>query len=397
MAKILCVWEYGSGMGHASIIMPVVKALKEKGHDISMAFRDIVVTKPLYEGTGIPVRQAPFLKLRNKLSSTTYNLADIFCYSGLSEVNGLMGLSDVWTKILADEKPDLILAEFSPTLTMLTIGRIPTITIGSGFTVPPGGKRLPSIRFWEKEIREDSAKNEDVVTENINQVRHNFGLLPLDYFSDLFRGEGTFVCTFPEIDVYKENRNHPAIGSLTNKPPTAIVHPSKKECKAFAYLNARDKHIEKILTGILDSEIPCEAFIRSFPKELHKEYSRKNLLIHKEPQPMPEVLDRVAFVIHHGGISTMENCLLYGVPQLVLARHLEQRVNGSRVAAELNLGIIMTAKYFQDSEIVSENMKKMALTPQYGIASNKLANDLGKRYSEQLPIDQIIESCYEHL
>jgi UDP:flavonoid glycosyltransferase YjiC (YdhE family) len=55
--------------------------------------------------------------------------------------------------------------------------------------------------------------------------------------------------------------------------------------------------------------------------------------VHATPPDLATRLRRARLAIHHGGIGTAETALAIGVPQLVLPRHLEQRLTGEALSA----------------------------------------------------------------
>ena len=41
MAKVLMVWEQGSGLGHMTSMLPIAEELLEKGHDVYVALKGL--------------------------------------------------------------------------------------------------------------------------------------------------------------------------------------------------------------------------------------------------------------------------------------------------------------------------------------------------------------------
>ena len=60
MARILFAWELGGGAGHVHIIGPLARALAGRGHQVSMAVRELPVADGLLEGSGVALLPAPF-------------------------------------------------------------------------------------------------------------------------------------------------------------------------------------------------------------------------------------------------------------------------------------------------------------------------------------------------
>ena len=393
MARILFAWEYGSGMGHVAILMPLAKALQDAGHHITLALRDIKATQSLTENTGITVIQAPFIR-PNALpkNTTTHTLADIYCYAGLSNPDAILALSQAWKNILSDEKPDLVITEFSPTLALITVGVIPTVTLGTGYSIPPANHALPNIRFWHAPLSRSSIQNERELFTAVQSVRRELKLAPLNVFSDLFKGDAQFVCTYPLLDCYKKYRKTPAIGSLNddlyNK---TITFDTKREHKAFAYLNAGLANVETIIAAIKNAGIPCEAYIRGLSPEKCKALSCDEFILHDTPQPLADILPHPSLFIHHGGISTSEMCLRYGTPQLILANHLEQRVNGAALQKS-GVAKLLTTTHTTQNHIVSKAVSDLINSPQYLENAQHIAQELNKDFNIS-PIETVFNAC----
>ncbi|PMW04007.1 hypothetical protein C1X40_34350, partial [Pseudomonas sp. GW456-11-11-14-TSB2] len=50
-----------------------------------------------------------------------------------------------WSRMLDDVKPDIVLAEFAPSLRIAAYGRTPTIMVGSGWTIPPDASPIAPL------------------------------------------------------------------------------------------------------------------------------------------------------------------------------------------------------------------------------------------------------------
>jgi UDP:flavonoid glycosyltransferase YjiC (YdhE family) len=261
----------------------------------------------------------------------TDTLADVFKLGGLIDSRKLKALAHYWKKLLDEVKPDLIVGEFTPTLAMVVLGVIPMVTVGTGFSMPPVGRNLPSIRFWDKTISEASKTHEQLMLEAVADTRVALGLPPVSFLSDLFGGEKAFVCVLPELDCYGEYRTEAAIGPLTDAvlPSFRQMDASKKEGpQAFIYLMGEDAKLPEILAALHRSKVPCDGYIRQFDRS-RMPGGAANIHLYDTPQPLNDILPDRALLIHHGGMSTSDIALRLGVPQLVLSRHLEQKTNGA--------------------------------------------------------------------
>jgi MGT family glycosyltransferase len=68
-----------------------------------------------------------------------------------------------------------------------------------------------------------------------------------------------------------------------------------------------------------------------------------NFIVHNYV-PQLDILQHVDAFITHGGMNSVHEGLYYGVPEIVVPNHLEQLLNGKRVA-ETETGILLGAQY----------------------------------------------------
>ena len=86
------------------------------------------------QGPGWPLKSDPGYGAHS-LTSATYG--DIFAQMFLDVEGELDERLRVWRKIIDDERPDLIIADYAPGLGLAAFGTVPLIAIGNGYTLPP--------------------------------------------------------------------------------------------------------------------------------------------------------------------------------------------------------------------------------------------------------------------
>ena len=386
-------------MGHVAILLPIAEALRDAGHEPVFAVSDVKDAKLLLKDKGIPVYQAPYIPPKSSAQHkniTTHTLADIYHYAGYTKSDLLLALSKAWQDLLEKIKPDLVINEFAPTLALVTLSVIPTLTVGTGYSTPPLGRSMPAIRFWKKELPLDSILREKDMLITINNIRKSLTLPPIMHFSDLFGGEAQLVTTYPVLDCYRAYRQRPAIGPLNQalyRHDISLYN--YRERRGFVYLNATLANLPLIIQGIKDSGLYCEAYIRGLSEEKRQEYSNPDFVIHTTTQALHEVLPYISLYIHHGGISSSELCLRYGTPQLILANHLEQRVNGSNIA-QLGVGILLVPSQLKESQHITKAIASLIDPPVYKVRARHIAQQLEQRYPVN-PLAQVMDSCVHWL
>lgn len=394
MAKILLAWEYGSGFGHVAMLVPLALKLREAGHEPVLALRDSKTAASLWQDTGLKIMQAPYIKLPQSWDTTirTNTLADVFQLGGLIDSSKLTALAKAWQHMLSIIQPDLIIGEFAPTLALTTLGVTPFVTIGTGFSMPPTGRRLPSIRFWDKTLSDDSIKHEDALYDAINTTRKTLGLGPIAFFSDLFGGDQSFVCVLPELDCYGEYRSTPAIGPLTSTPlPSFVMQENAQGSKqAFIYLAGDDANLQNIFTHIAHSGVQCDGYIRQFDRTYLPE-NATNIHLHATPQPLGQLLPKRGLLIHHGGMSTSDIALRLGIPQLVLSRHLEQKSNGGLLMRE-GVAALLMAHLDSDINRLETVLTSMMANTVLKERAQQKAKEIAARTTRPA-VEIVVEAC----
>lgn len=378
MARVLIGWEYGSGRGHLAVVVPVAKRLRDRGHEVAIALKDPQGARDLLEPLGLPVVRAPAVPLpRNPdRSLPDRTLADVFRTAKLIDVGKLTALAQAWRRVLAELRPDVVVCEFAPTLALAVLGERPLVSMGVGYVCPPGGGPLPPIRFWETEIPEQSRAHEAALADAVAQARAAIGLPPVEHVSSLYAGDAQVVCTYSELDTYAERRTGRAAG-----PPerVAYVAPKPKKGRAFFYL-ARDASTGALMDAIAASGVPAHGYIRDCTPEQRAELARPGVVLHERPQPLAELLPACPLLIHNGGIGTAEMALAFGVPQVLLPRHLEQQVNGMAVEKRLMTGKSLGApSVVRDPQGAAAYIKRTAESPVVRDRAARLALKLRAR------------------
>jgi len=323
-AKVLLAWEMGAGLSHATRLLVVAKALKAVGWTPIVAARDVSTFADQYRAESILVVQAP-LQLQSQVPPgqvfRARSFADIIAACGFQRLEALWPVVIAWDSLLDLIRPAVVVADYCPILPLACLGQIAVVTIGDGFVVPPGHlSKMPQLQRTGTEMAP-----EEVSLAHACEVQRRRGIRSLPTsLANLVAGDASVVCTFPELDVYGRYRQIPATGPLASHL-TYVSPPAKPSL--FAYLAADFPKTRKLLRAISDSGIAAAAYVRDAPDNLKHALRARGMTIHDKPPPPERAFAERDLIIHHGGIGTIEACLMLGRPQLLLPRHLEQVLN----------------------------------------------------------------------
>lgn len=325
---------------------PIAASLARSGHRVVLAsrrrqpaermFSDLLAGNPNVELIPSP----PLEAIGPRQESPSHTLADVLFLFGYTDAKTLFPAAARWSQLLGKVSPDLIAADFAPTLTLVARDRVPMVTVGSGYTIPPRGSILPPIRPWDRETPFFSKDNEQRILEACSRLGRANTLAPVKQVAELFRGNATFPCTFPILDPYGRHRRERLWLPMSLRIEDGVARGTRTRGNAaFLYLPAKHPFVVQVLTSLVKLRWQVTAYI---------EGDRSGLVLPEEVQLLPErpdlnkLLRGFDIVVHHGGSGTAHAALLAGVPQLVFPLWLEDHVT-SHILARLGVARAFSA------------------------------------------------------
>ncbi|MES2602424.1 MAG: nucleotide disphospho-sugar-binding domain-containing protein [Pseudomonadota bacterium] len=324
MKTVLFAWEHGGGFGHIVNLGRFAALLKH--HEIRPVF---VLKHPQAAhllGTDAEILQAPPWPVKtsdeNSFRSTA-TMHDQLASAGLANEQDLRSMLQAWDDLLKTIAPDLVVADSAPAASMMSHGRNPLIVVGNGYTAPPGDmKRFPPLHRVHP-----PRWSEDETLGTVNRVLRSLGRPPLERLPQVFSGDAQVVLTFPLLDPYDLQRSGPLAGPIFDSPP---LEGRKDADNIFVYLSRGV--LSKLPFDIVPALLPIASrLIISAPdiaSGMSDDLMRRGARISSQHLPLSETLASARLVIHFGGGGLAAHAVAAGVPQLVLATHIEQLLNG---------------------------------------------------------------------
>jgi len=332
MARVLLAWEFGAGLGHLNRLIAVGRRLAEAGHAITIAVPRRAATAPVVERSlpGTTVLESWSWHVADATTARrvpTHSFADVIWLFGYYKEDALAAAAERWSAVLAEVKPDLVVADFAPTLALVAGADLPRVVLGNGYTVPPPGRLLPPLRPWATAVPKDSAAHERALLGLANRLRKQRGLAPVAHFADLFSAPRTFVCTIPEFDPYGAHRRDPTFTPF-NVPRIAAGAPVEERAgqPIALYLPANHPHLRDVFAAVAHGGVPCHAYVIGVAPEVVAKSAPPNMAVHRKPLDLRAMLPKARVLIHHAGLATAYAGLQAGVPQLVLPANLEHTI-----------------------------------------------------------------------
>ena len=340
MKTVLFAWELGEGLGHVGPLLSVARELSAQGHRPVFAVRD-VGSRALVKDDGYAMLQAPvWLKPvpRGHLGVGSY--ADLLAVHGFADADGLATMVAAWQDLFDVVKPDLIVADHSPTACLAAYGAVPVAIIGSGFTVPP--VEFPNFPPVRPEV--PPTVPERRLLEIVHEVQGRRKRPAPETLPGLLASPVRSICTFPELDPYHGVRSEPVVGPLGALPART---PPPAEPALFAYCAADFEAIENLVLCLAGIDVPVSVYFRGNAGSLARFLKGKGIHVYDKPPPLTEVLPKVSAILHHGGNFTAHAGLTAGRPQVVLPQHLEGDLT-AKALETLDVGIRSSGEVDKD-------------------------------------------------
>ena len=334
MSRILYVWELGAGYGHVSSVLPLAVQLKERGHEVIFALRDLAHAERFLGRRSFALLQAPIWTSDRRGPDLPVSYAEMLANFGFLDRAGLTGMVKAWRELYRLVRPDLLVIDHGPTALLAARGTsIRRVLLGTGFASPPRTAPMPSLRPWLNISQDRLLESERQVMETINGLSRDLEMKPPETLADLFEVEEDFLCTFPELDHYPRADARYWGPFFASDEGVVPEWPPGRGERIFAYLSPAYRDFEKVVSQLGD--LSCGTLIHApgLSAKLIAKYQARNVVFSPEPVRMAQASREADLVICHGGHGTTAASLLAGRPVLVLHRQVEQLLLAQKIVA----------------------------------------------------------------
>jgi hypothetical protein len=319
MGTVLFAWELGGGFGHVGPMKVLAERLSKQGHRAVFAAKDVIAARTVLDGLG-PILQAPALERPPRLQPAfgAGSFADMLALRGYGDPKFLGPAVDSWTDLFRLVDPDLLIADFSPTALLAAYARLPAVSVGYGFYLPPDHlPRFPAYRDDVPPILGEAA----ILASAARVLAERGGKAPAS-LPALFRTHYSHLYSLPPLDPYAAYRRTPGFGPIE---PMPVPSAAPREPRVFAYLSDDHPQIANLVVALDLLDRPVELLLRSQDRALASFARRRGIAVHDRPPPLPEVMSRSSLVLSHGSGGISHAAFLAGRPQILFPRHAEQQ------------------------------------------------------------------------
>jgi tetratricopeptide (TPR) repeat protein len=349
MSKILFAWELGAGLGHIAPCRGLFEKLCGRGHSLTLVLHDLSRAKNVFEGLKLAVLQAPVkTNLPRNPAAVTTSFVHVLHDSGYEDAVELDGMVQGWHSIFELTRPDLVIADYSPTA-LLALRGLPTrkMTIGCGFLIPPDTYPLQNLRPWQSVDEAALKRDEDQICQRVNSVlvnrRH-----PLDRLGQLFSDvDDSVLTTYPELDHYSERKGGVYWGLRRGFRGADFDWPAGSGPKVFAYLTY-NPHADAMLQLLKDSGNPTIVCCSELPLETQKKFETEHLRFERRLLNVEKLAAECSLAVLNGNHDTACTLLLAGKPILFIPITLEHwifAVSVQKIGAGLLAGFDRPAEF----------------------------------------------------
>lgn len=329
--RALLAWEMGEGFGHAERLLFLAAWLRQRGWQTKVYARNPAALAERYTHAGIEVRQAPpHIPCHDGSKPfAAASFSDIMGICGYAQREALRSTVSAWAGELKAFCPDVVLADYSPLLALAAFGQYPVITLGDGFVVPPAttAGEFPALDRSAAPVWPGAQ-----LLEHAQAIQRERGAPIPERLTDIIEGQAQIVSVPPDLDIYRSERRAVATGPWQVQPP--LAKPAGLG-RLFLYLRLGHRPTLPLLKLIVEHRLAASCFIHGLTPALRDWLTQAGIVVHREPPDLRHALSETTFFVHHGGIGSLMLAAYAGRPQLLLPRHLEQKLNAATALARL--------------------------------------------------------------
>lgn len=337
MATILIAWELGGNAGHIHPLKAIASKLLNRGHKVLLVVKDVGTAERYLAGSGIIFMQAPvWLGRIDPKTPPAVNFAELLIRVGFLNTEQVAGQIRAWLNLMELVKPDLVLANHSPSIVLAThITGTKTVTSGSGFFSPPTEHPMPSMQPNAKIPKARLLAPEREVLKVINQALIKCGGIPLKTLSGMFDTCNRYLLTLPEADHYGVRKNTRYWGLIqSSKNAVDPAWPKIDGPKVYIYMPHHVQPFRPLLENLQKLGWPSLIVSRNIDQQEIMAFRAPNLTFSRELVNLETVAKQADVVVTNCNHGTVIEMLQRGCRQLVIPLQVEQSMLAYRLSTQ---------------------------------------------------------------
>ncbi|CAN5272025.1 hypothetical protein BH11PSE10_BH11PSE10_18840 [soil metagenome] len=376
MARVLSVWELGSGLGHIDRMLSVGRALRERGHEPMFLLKDLSRAHIRLGAAGFWFSQSPLWlpKLNNAPALRNYTV--VLAAGGWLNPLGLAGLVQAWRGLFDALKPDALVCDHAPTAMLAARGQgLPVLAVGNSFEMPPPGLNFPPMAYWDPAEHARCNGQDELLLASANKALGMLGEPPLARLTELFDGVQRCMMSLPEFTHYPgcaaADLVGPAfvadVGVAHDWPASAS---SAQSPRVFAYLDPSHAQFDRLMAALKALAWPTLVYAKGMSAEAAARLGSASLHFETQPLRLDALLAEARIAISHGSVGTVTAAALAGATQLALPLQMEQLMVSRRIE-EAGVGLLI--KPDDGTSDLAALLSRLAHEPGFARAAQALA------------------------
>ena len=328
--NILIAWELGGNWGHVARDLPVLRRLQAGGYSVLYAVRDATIAPTLAASVGVPCVAAPGSTKPARMPRGLAGYGAGLFADGFGDAMVLDQRLAGWMRLFAEHETHVVVSDYAPgALLAARMYGIPSVTVGSGFEIPPDGALLPS--FSSDPAQDEPARrfSEGLVLFNVNRVLRDHGAPQLDRLAQVFQGTRNVLTTVAELDHCGARSDATYAGPMQDLSAGVAASWRTAKPRVLVYLRGVQPVMGEMLQAL--DGIGAEV-IAVLPEVERLSPVGTDLRVFRQPVSFDGLLETADLVIASGS-GTVTTALLAGIPVLVLPSNAEQAMFAHRVEA----------------------------------------------------------------
>ncbi len=390
MARVLIAWELGEAFGHLARCLRLAEGLVARGHQVTLALKEVRLPTGQQLVPGISVLAAPRTPQTGPVDRSPINYADVLRVSGFSDAQDVAARLNAWRGILNLTRPDVLVADHAPTaLLAARIADIAYLSVGNGFAIPPDVSPWPSIRPWEAIPDRALSTAETLLDRVFDAALKALGYPKTARVRELFGAEDV-LDTFVELDHYGVRTAGHYVGPIVSvRQAMRVEWQSREGSRVLAYLRPSVPGFSAILQAFarLDAEVLCVA--PGMKPDVAERVATRRLRIALTPVDLAPLLERADLAVGYGNSGFSTQALLAGVPLAMRPRYVEQALLARRVEA-LGAGKLLAGQI--DAGGVTSALQDLLGNPTYRNAAGAF-----QERHRHFATEQAIEQSLVHI
>jgi len=335
--RVLLAWEGGAGRGHVVTLKVIAEALGAAAIcDAALCrMEHAAEIAPFCDGVFAGARLWPNRARREAMGNPhTATWGDFLGDLNFWDPQFLITQIGWWLKVIRARQSRLVVADFAPCAQLAAlIASIPSIAVGTGYSVPPSGLERFPVLLPDYAI---SIYDEGELLDAVNRALRHFGSAPLQHLSDIYSGGGAMPRTIAGLDPYDGMRAAPLLPPLNEKLP----RPGGSGNEIFVYFSTSETENEALVDAVLGLGLPMRAFLPGADGETKTRFASAGVVVEPTPVPVEDIGRRTRLMIHSGQHGSLCLGLGMGLGQIAIPQHLEHLFHARKAAALAPVSII---------------------------------------------------------